>query len=92
MARRKINPPNPKPIAAVTHRRPKQGSMKRVAKVIGVKKSAQKVDGSSNLVRKTLVSMGLNPLIHGAFFTPYEEIIYNYDKRKRCNWKAKNSQ
>ena len=33
MARRKINPPNPKPIAAVTHRRPKKGSMKRKAKV-----------------------------------------------------------
>ena len=38
MARRKINPPNPKPIAEITHRRPKKGSMKRKAKVFGVKK------------------------------------------------------
>ena len=33
MARRKINPINPKPIAAVTHRKPKKSPIKRESKV-----------------------------------------------------------
>jgi len=39
MARRKVNPPNPKPIARVTHRKPKKSPMKREPKVLGVKNS-----------------------------------------------------
>ena len=37
MARRKVNPPNSKPIARITHRQPKKPPTKREPKVLGVK-------------------------------------------------------
>ena len=76
MARRKINPPNPKPIAAVTHRRPKKSSMKRKAKVFGVKKFY-------NIHRNRTTHFYRNYfLADSEFFTPYKEIVHLLDQRK----------
>ena len=88
MARRKINPPNPKPIARVTHRKPKQSPAKRKPKVFGAKIFKIMIRGSFILVHEYLVLVGLYHYISSCFFTPYKGFIQLHDKRKRCKWET----